>query len=625
MGRRKMIFNGIVQEKQTRLPYRRGRSIGGLKLSVIVLMAVAGGMGMTAVAQMAGHDMGMQMKEIPAPDKLPLPVKMVGIGNSHLAITGTAEAQMWFDQGLNLLHDFWDYESERAFEQAVRVDPQCAMCYWGLHEALGFRNSQSKAYAEQALASAVKLKAHAGAAEQLYIEATVAEDEAVKAAGPRGEPDSEKATAIWRRLVKEHPEDLQAQIFLSNSLSDGYETSGEPKQGTKDSIAVLQGILKVAPNDSAANHYWIHALEPGKQPEQALDSAKKLASLAPASGHMVHMPGHIFYRVGDYAQAEHWFAASTAVDEKYMRDQNVDVDNDWNYVHNLMYGIANLMEEGKLREATELSGKLTGARGQLAETLYTASPRDGMERISQLLPIALRKGDWVGVLTMLEGSKPEAKLENLAFLAGQLKEFALGMQAVEKGDLAGAKALSVELDAGLWQESQKVKDAPKKKEEPGIPAMAPVMPDAKPGPLLSNLSIMSLELRASILAAQKRLDESKALFAQAAHEEKELGYREPPSYIRPVGEAEGAALMRAGDFAGAHAAFAKALEERPRSGFGLYGVARASEEAGDVAAARKEYSTFREAWKDADAGLPEVVHAQAYSTAHMGVASGGGR
>src|SRR5260370_15499527 len=119
---------------------------------------------------MAGHEMGMQMKEIPPPERLPAPVKMTGIGNSHLAITATPEAQAWFDQGLNLLHDFWDYESERAFEQAIRVDPKCAMCYWGLYQALMFRHSMGTGYSEQALAGAVKLKDQAGGEGQLYIE-----------------------------------------------------------------------------------------------------------------------------------------------------------------------------------------------------------------------------------------------------------------------------------------------------------------------------------------------------------------------------------------------------------------------------------------------------------------------
>jgi tetratricopeptide (TPR) repeat protein len=571
-----------------------------------------------AIAQMnmSGHDMGSSMREIPPPAKLPAPLKLAGIGNSHLAITATPDAQVWFDQGLNLLHDFWDYESERAFEQSIRADPACAMCYWGLYQALMFRHSMGTAYSDEALASAVKLKDHAGKAEQLYIEAAVAANEAAKTASEEDRADNEKEIVVWRRLVKEWPSDLQAKIFLSNSLRDGYDDAGKTKKGTEESIAVLQEVLRVAPNDSAANHYWIHAVEAGAHPEQALNSATVLASLAPASGHMVHMPGHIFYRVGDYAQAEHWFAESTAVDERYMREQHVDVDDDWNYVHNLMYGIANLMEEGKLEQATKLSGKLSGARGELTETLYVGSPRDGCARLDPKLPVALRTGDWAEVLKMLETAKPADKLENLKFLAGQLREFAMGMQAVQMGDLAAAQIASLNLDAELWHMSQRVKDAPKKKKEtPAIPAMTPVMPDAQAGPLLSSLSIMSLELRAAILAEQKHLPEAKALFAQAAQEEKALGYREPPTYIRPVGEAEGSALMRAGDYSDAHKAYEAALIERPRSGFPLFGMARSSEVAGDEATAAKEYAQFADVWKQGNPDLPQMTHAREFLSA----------
>ncbi len=177
-------------------------------------------------------------------------------------------------------------------------------------------------------------------------------------------------------MVKEYPTDLQAKIFLSGSVRDGYDDAGEPKKGTKESIAILQEVLKTAPNDSAANHYWIHAVEASAHPEQALGSATVLASLAPASGHMVHMPGHIFYRVGDYAQAEHWFAESTAVDEKYMREQKVDVDDDWNYIHNLMYGVANLMEEGKAGGGYDAFGQVVGRAGAVdGDAVYGVAAR----------------------------------------------------------------------------------------------------------------------------------------------------------------------------------------------------------------------------------------------------------
>ncbi|MEO6806003.1 MAG: hypothetical protein ABI286_08125 [Edaphobacter sp.] len=587
-------------------------------LTTFILSASLG----EALAQtgMAGHDMGMTMKEIPAPEKLPVPIRMTGIGNSQMTITATPEAQAWFNQGLNLLHDFWDYESARAFEQSVRVDPNCAMCYWGLEKALTFR-SGTDAYSEKALASAVQLKKHANKTERLYIDASVASAEAEKAAGPEGRPDDSKEIAIWRELVKKNPADLQAKIFLAGSLRDGYDDAGEPKKGTKEADAVLLEVLKVDPNNSAANHYWIHAMEPSSHPELAIQSATLLASLAPASGHMVHMPGHIFYRVGDYPHAEHWFAASTAVDEHYMQTQHVDADDDWNYVHNLTYGIANLMEEGKLQEATKLSGKLPGARGELEQTLYIGSPRDGMGRIDPRLPVAMRIGDWAGILQMLEGAKPDDKLENLNFLAGELREFASGMQALQSDHLKEAQDASLKLDADLWRMSQKVKDTPQKKSEATMsPVMAMIMPDAMPGPLLSSLSIMSLELRASISAQQNQLSEAKRQFDEAALLEKKLGYREPPTYIRPVGETEGLALLRAKDYAGAHKSYAAALVERPNSGFPLYGMARSSELAGDATTARAEYAKFVEAWKSSDPGISEMAHAQEYLTGQKTVA-----
>ena len=577
--------------------------LGGLPL-ILTLLLVAP---TTIDAQMSS---GMQMKELPAPESLPPPLRVTGIGNSHLGITATPEAQVWFDQGLNTLHDFWAYESARAFEQAIRTDPNCAMCYWGLYQALMFRQGQPNAYSEQALAGAVRLKDHADKQERLYIEAAVASNNAMKAAGP----DDAKETAILRKLVQKYPNDTQAKLFLAGSVRDGYDDSGEPKKGTQESIAILEEVLKANRDDSAANHYWIHAMEPGAHPEKALDSAQRLASLAPASGHMVHMPGHIFYRVGDYAQAEQWFAESTAVDEKYMHDQHIGPDDDWNYIHNLMYAVANLMEEGKLHQAMALSNKFPGGRGEFAGTLYTHSPRDGMARLDNQLPVALRVGDWSGVLRMVDASKPDTRLENLNFLAGQLRDYASGIKAAEAGDLDAAQAASDKLDAALWRMSQKIKDQPKKKsaDETTGPVTETVMPDAQAGPLVSNLSVMSLELRATILAGQKRLTEAKALFTEAAKEEKDLGYREPPIFVRPVGETEGLALLRAGDYAGAHEAYAAALVERPNSGFGLYGEARSSEGSGNTALALNEYAAFEKAWKNADSALPEMQHARQF-------------
>ena len=558
------------------------------------------------------------MQAIPPPEQLPAPVRMTGIGNSHIEIKASPEAQAWFDQGLSLMHDFWDYESAKAFEQAVRVDPSCAMCWWGLAEAEGFRGSVNKVYGKRALAEAVRLKGHAGSAEKLYIEAAQAE----------AKDDKTQAIAILRKLVKKYPHDTEARIFLATTVEDGYDDAGEPKAGQKEGIAILEGVMRDAPNDSAANHYWIHAIEPGNHPERALTSAALLASLAPTSGHMVHMPGHIFYRVGNYPEAERWFAASMAADEHYMHEQNVSPDDDWNYVHNMMYAIANLMEQGKLSAANALSDHLSAARGRLTATLYIWSARDQMARLSRRLPVALRVGDWDAVLAMLGQASigDGEKAANLRFLAAELGDYAAGMKALDANDAAAAEAASARMDAGLWRAEQdqaesakdkdstdkdsKDKDAKDKDAKKDEAPSEPILPDAEQGPLVKSLSVASLELRAGVLVAQGKLDAAKKLYASAAAEEKKLGYHEPPFYIRPVGENEAAALIKAKDYAGAKAAYQAALAERPGSGFGLYGLARVEELSGNAAGAREGYRAFLKAWPAADATLPEVAHAR---------------
>lgn len=590
-------------------------------LALLTALLVAAASPATAQTGMLCHSMGTQ--DAVAPDRLPVPQRLTGIGNVHIKITATPEAQAWFDQGLNLYHDFWDYESARAFEQGVRVDPQCAMCYWGLYLVEIFRRSSGKDFADEALAKAVSLKGHAGKTERLYIEASAAHESAEKDKKDADDVGDSREAQILRKLVKRNPKDTQARIFLAEALIEGYDDDGQPRKGTVEALAILRSVTKEEPENSAANHYWIHAVEASPKPEQALTSAAMLGRLAPTSGHMVHMPGHIFYRTGDYARAQLSFAASMRADEQYMQTQHVAVDDDWNYVHNMMYAIANLMEEGQLAEATTLSAKLKNARGQLEASLYPWSPRDSITRLDPRLPVALRAGDWTRALELLKASEtPPPVLPNLIFLARALTDFTAGMQALDAGEIAKAEEASQRLDAELWRISQDLKadeDAkPKEKKSSADTTVAKMqlMPDAQGKPLVSNVSIMSLELRAGLLIAKRQTENAKKLYAQAAREEKDLGYHEPPGYIRPVAETEAAAMLSASAWTDAKAAYQRGLAERPKSGFPLYGIALSSERAGDAKTASAEYAEFVAAWKDADAGLPELAHARAYLAEH---------
>jgi hypothetical protein len=205
------------------------------------------------------------------------------------------------------------------------------------------------------------------------------------------------------------------------------------------------------------------------------------------------------------------------------------------------------------------------------------------------------------------------------------------MQALDAHNLSNAEAASAQFDAELKRMSDQLENEGKarskekhkdKKTADAGPPKIQLMPDASAKPLVKNLSIMSLELRAGILMEKKQSDEAKKLYVQAAQEEKALGYHEPPAFVRPVAETEAAAFMAASDWTAAKAAYQAALVERPHSGFPLYGIAAASEKAGDASSATAEYTEFLTAWKSADANLPQLAHARDYVASHGTSAAG---
>lgn len=170
------------------------RRLAVILLAALYLPSISARWSLAQAGQMKMSSSVMELKDEIPPGQLPVPQKMTGIGNVSMQITATPEAQEWFNQGLNLLHDFWDYESARAFEQAVRVDPQCAMCYWGLYRAESYYHSTSPDYAGVSLAKAVSLEKHVSKRERLYIEADAAHATALKNA--KGMPNFSASLAL---------------------------------------------------------------------------------------------------------------------------------------------------------------------------------------------------------------------------------------------------------------------------------------------------------------------------------------------------------------------------------------------------------------------------------------------
>jgi len=522
-------------------------------------------------------------------DKLPAPQHIDGIGQSDLKITTkSAEAQQWFSQGLALLHCFWDYEALRAFEQAVRLDPDCAICHWGASKALEMRGG-NKDQAKAEMAKARDLAPKASDHEQRYI----------RAAAEPAEKSGEDSDKIFARemtsLIDHYPEDLDARLFFALSQS-GYDAKGEPHPEALTGQAMLRNILHDHPDNAPANHYWIHAVE-NVHPAWALESAEKLGRLAPASGHMVHMPGHIFYRVGDYERARRIFLDARRVDLDYMAAQHVSVADDWNYQHNLSYLIADCAEEGRYQEACEYARELEST---------VKSPREpGMFGfyVGQLAAtsnrLAIRFAKWDDVIEHpIHFEVPESALglATPSYRDG-LVAYARGMKAADAGRVDDADRHSAALDALLWRISQEeLKD------------------DTKPwrDRVLKLLGTASLELRGNIAARKGDLDSARKLLERADQQEREIGYSEPPQYSRPALEVLGDALIRAAKFDDSRNVYKKVLDQRPHSGWALFGIAVSWDRQGDRDQAVKAYRDFLEAWSHADQDLPQIKSARAY-------------
>jgi tetratricopeptide (TPR) repeat protein len=416
----------------------------------------------------------------------------------------------------NLLYDFWDYEADRAFEESIRADANCAMCYWGLYQAESFNHSETKTYAQASLAKAVALEGHATAREKLYIQACRGPRGRDSRSRLRGQSKVRSRNRDSAHPGERNPSDTNARIALSEAVDDGYDDGGEPRKGKKEELALLQGVLKEEPENSAANHLWIHAVEASPHPEQALHSAEILGSLAPASGHMVHMPGHIFYRTGDYARAQTAFDASAQADESYMRQQHVAPDNDWNYVHNLMYSVANLLEAGPVAGGSAGFGQTGKARGHLEDTLYPWSPRDAIARLNPALPVALRTADWERVVQLVNAANLSQDMPHMEFLAGGLSQFALGNAVGGSSRTRCSRApLGVARCQPVAHVAADKRPGGEGKEGRCANGNQSMSPDPLPQPLLKMLSIMSLELRASMLATQDNVPEAEKLFARA--------------------------------------------------------------------------------------------------------------
>ncbi len=515
--------------------------------------------------------------------EMPGPARIVGIGDSHLEITTkSAKAQAYFDQGLNLLHCFWDFEAYRAFKEAARLDPNAAMAYWGIVEAISDYSGMEE-IKKSALEKAKNLMDKASDHEQYYIRAQQAEKEDYR--------------AEMEALIDKYPSDFDAKLLLAIKSSYGYDDNdGRPKDETIYALMLVQDVLASHPNSAAAHHYRVHLLEASTHPRDALPDADALAKLTPGSGHMVHMPGHIYYRLGEYARARQSFLDSMKVDADYMQREKVGPLDDWNYAHNLSYLIASDAESGRLREALEMAERLEKLPGNpfiaKGSPIYVQTVGGTTARLN------LRYGNWQAVVNhpIDLGLDPATAGKGAVGYRDGIVAYARGMLALSQKNFEAATHESDALDAISWRlHADTAKD------------------EDKPDQVLRLLQTVSLDLRGNLRSAQGKHDEAIELLEKAVEQEKEVGYGEPPQYGRPELESLGYAYIRAGKWEQARKAFQDEMITRPASGHALYGIAQTYELAGDKKSAARAYAEFLAAWKNADADLPMMEHAKSTS------------
>ena len=495
---------------------------------------------------------------------LPPPTLMDGIGKSDLSIrTSSEKTQQYFNQGIALLHCFWDFEAYRAFKEAIRQDSSAIMPYWGLLETIGsFGREEFKKDKAIALKKIKALKAHANEHEKLYAESVILRD-SLADGGFR-----EYAKKL-EGIVHKYPEDLDAKLFLALNKMSGFDPEMNPREGQLYSEYLLRDILHKHPGNAAAHHYWIHQME-NCCPEQALASADKLASLAPSSGHIVHMPGHIYYKMGDYKKAYDAFVASLKVDSAYMAKNGIQEVDNWNFIHNINYLLANCAEDGRYTTGLYYANKLK----KMVTTKERKKIYDKMFFYQGILAPAkmeMRFAFWAEAVRQFRAiSDPDSIYgKNAMAYKDALALFSLGMDALQKGKVDAAITHAQHLDAFLWRNSN---------QHPEHERM---------GWRTNELNIASLELQGCIKSAEGKYEEALLLLEQAQKKEKDLGYSEPPTYPRPLLISIAAAHEKAGKLDKAIKAYEELLLKRPNSANAFFALATLYKKQGDLIRAKE--------------------------------------
>jgi tetratricopeptide (TPR) repeat protein len=511
---------------------------------------------------------------------------MEGLGKHHHPVaTKNDEAQRFFDQGLTLLYAFNHDEAARSFRRAAELDPKLAMAWWGVALALGPNYNLPAVDAEQAKAAYEVLRK----AEQVAEGAPEQERDYVKALAKRYSDDPKadgkqllRAYAeAMAKLAERYPDDLDAATLAAESAMNLrpwklWTPEGKPAEGTEAIVAALEGVLRRDPDHPGANHYYVHAVEASPHPEWALASAGRLATLVPAAGHLVHVPAHVYVRLGDYEAAARVNEKAIEADRAYLKTSGATGVYPMMYFsHNIHFLAVARAQQGRFADAKKAADDLAAHVGP---HVHDMPMLEGFLPTPTLVLVRFRR--WEDVLA---SPPPDEKRRIMT----ATWHFARGMAHAAR---------------------DKVEDAEKEQQaflaaRDAVPAEAMV---SDWNTACSVLEVAENVLGARIAVARKDRKTAIDLLKKAVAAEDALHYGEPPDWYLHARETLGGVLLQDGDAAAAEQVFRAHLERHRRSGRGLFGLAAT------LKAQKKDYAAplvsleFERAWKNADPQSLEV-------------------
>jgi tetratricopeptide (TPR) repeat protein len=512
------------------------------------------------------------------------------LGNySHLISTRNAQAQRYFDQGLILSYGFNHAEALRSFQQAAELDPNCAICHWGMAYVLGpninaAMEDGAVPTAWEAIQRAIQLSPYASAKERAYI-AALAMRYTAEPVEDRSALNLAYANAM-RQVAQQYPDDLDATTLFAEALMDTtpwdyWQEDGTPKPEGAEIIATLEAVLDQDPYHPGALHLYIHAVE-AERPELAANAADRLRALNINTGHLIHMPGHIYIRVGRYHDAVIANQQAAAADAHYAQQHQPEGTYPVAYMpHNHHF----------LWYAAVMSGQqqvAIAAAQQTADLVDQSLIREagyGTLQHYAVIPLYtyVKFGLWDEIL------KQPAPAQDLVYPTG-VWHFARGMAYTAKGqrlqarrELAALKAIA----ASPALEGVTIWD---------INTTAHL------------LQIGSEVLAGELAAKQGNFAAAIAHLQKGVELEDSLNYDEPSPWYAPVRQTLGAVLLQANRPAEAEQAYRKDLEMYPENGWSLYGLAQSLRAQNKTADAQVVWQRYETAWQYADTQLTASRH-----------------